>query len=64
MNDLTTCVQAVIDTLQDLDIKSTFNNLNRLMGAMQMLFRIRESLQGQAKKDTESNVVNIDTSEG
>ena len=64
MNDLTTCVQAVIDTLQDLDIKSTYNNLNRLMGAMQMLFRIRESLQSQAKKDTEPNVVNIDTSEG
>ena len=37
-------IQMVINTLQDLDIKSTFDNMNRLMGALQELARIRDEL--------------------
>ena len=40
-------IQIVINTLQDLDIKSTFDNMNRLMGALHELARIRDELSNQ-----------------
>lgn len=45
MKELAEKVQIVINTIQDLDIKSTFNNMNRLMGAMQTLAGIRDELE-------------------
>ena len=46
-------IQMVINTLQDLDIKSTFDNMNRLMGAMQELARIRDELNGPGGQTVE-----------
>ena len=40
-------IHIVINTLQDLDIKSTFDNMNRLMGALHELARIRDELSNQ-----------------
>ena len=56
MKELAEKVQIVINTIQDLDIKSTFSNMNRLMGAMQTLAGIRDELekmwrQGRANCD-------------
>lgn len=45
MKELAGKVQIVINTIQDLDIKSTFSNMNRLMGAMQTLAGIRDELE-------------------
>ena len=45
MKELANKVQIVINTIQDLDIKSTFDNMNRLMGAMQTLAGIRDELE-------------------
>lgn len=45
MKELAEKVQIVINTIQDLDIKSTFSNMNRLMGAMQTLAGIRDELE-------------------
>ena len=45
MKELAEKVQIVINTIQDLDIKSTFSNMNRLMGAMQTLAGIRDKLE-------------------
>ena len=47
MNEHAKTIQIVINTLQDLDIKSTFDNMNRLMGAMQTLAKLRDELNGQ-----------------
>jgi len=45
MKELAGKVQIVINTIQDLDIKSTFSNMNRLMGAMKTLAGIRDALE-------------------
>lgn len=51
MNEQANTIQIVINTLQDLDIKSTFNNMNRLMGAIQTLAKLRDELN-QKKEET------------
>lgn len=45
MNDLVERIQVVMNTIQDLDIKSTFDNMNHLMGVLQELARIRDEVQ-------------------
>ena len=47
MNETANKIQMVIDTLQGLDIKSTFSNMNHLMGAIQMLVQIRDEMKGK-----------------
>ena len=44
MNEQANTIQIVINTLQDLDIKSTFDNMNRIMGALQTLAKLRDEL--------------------
>lgn len=45
MNELANKIQIVINTIQDLDIKSTFDNMNHLMGALKTLAGIRDELK-------------------
>ena len=45
MNDLAEKIQVVMNTIQDLDIKSTFDNMNHLMGVLQTLASIRDELK-------------------
>ena len=37
-------VQAVINTLGSLDIKSTYENMDKLLGCLQMLAKVRDRL--------------------
>lgn len=37
-------VQAVINTLQGLDIKTTYENMDKLLGCLQMLAKVRDRL--------------------
>jgi uncharacterized coiled-coil DUF342 family protein len=48
MNEHAEKIQIVINTIQDLEIKSTFDNMNRLMGAIQTLAALRDELNRQA----------------
>lgn len=48
MNESANKIQMVINTLQDLDIKSTFDNMNHLMGAIQTLCQVRDELEKMA----------------
>ena len=45
MNELANRIQMVINTIEQLDIKSTYDNMNRLLGCMQTLADIRDRLQ-------------------
>ena len=45
MNDLAEKIQVVMNTIQDLDIKSTFDNMIPLMGVLQTLASIRDVLK-------------------
>ena len=45
MNGLAEKIQVVMNTIQDLDIKSTFDNMNHLMGVLQTLASIRDELK-------------------
>lgn len=45
MNELAEKIQVVMNTIQDLDIKSTFDNMNHLMGVLQALASIRDELK-------------------
>lgn len=47
MNEHAKTIQTVINTLQDLDIKSTFHNMNRLMGAIDTLAKLRDEMNQQ-----------------
>lgn len=37
-------IQAVINTLQELDIKATYGNLDRLLGCIQVLNKVKEQM--------------------
>jgi len=52
MNEQAEKIQIVINTLQDLDIKSTFDNMNHLLACMKMLAEIRDEL----RKEPEINL--------
>ena len=44
---LSTDIQKVINTLEELTIKSTFDNMNKLLGCLQVLADVRNQLQQQ-----------------
>ena len=44
-------IQNVISTLEGLDIKSTYDNMNRLLGCLQVLANVRDALDAQEVKD-------------
>ena len=48
MNELANKIQIAINTIQDLEIKSTFDNMNHLMGAIQTLAIVRDELEKMA----------------
>lgn len=57
MEELTNKIQAVINTLEGLDIKSTFDNMNKLLGCQQTLADVRDELQRrEVKVNADSDV--------
>lgn len=44
MREMANKVQAVMNTLESLDIKSTYENTNKLLGCFQVLAEIRNEL--------------------
>ena len=44
MNELAQRIQMTINTLQTLEIKATFDNMNHMMGAIQTLAMVRDEL--------------------
>ena len=55
--DYATNIQNVITTLEGLEIKSSYDNMDRLLGCMQLLARIRDEL----RKKPEVNDGNADS---
>lgn len=51
MKELAETVQKVINTLQDLDIKSTYDNMNRLLGCQETLANVRDRLMEDKSVD-------------
>lgn len=43
--DTVSMIQAVISTLEGLDIKSTYENMDRLLGCMQTLEKVKDALR-------------------
>lgn len=59
MNELTTKIQAVINTLERLDIKSTYENMNKLLGCQQTLADVRDEMnrmQQEVKANADTDV--------
>lgn len=50
MNDLKMKIQAVINTLEMLDMSPTYNNTNRMLGIYNTLVEVRDAIP---EKDTE-----------
>jgi len=50
MKELAIEIQKVMNTLEGLDIRSTYDNLNRLLGSLQVLASVRDALE---RKDEE-----------
>jgi len=45
MKELAVEIQKVLNTLECLDIKPTYDNMNRLLGCMQVLASVRDKLE-------------------
>ena len=45
MNELANKVNAVLNTLQELDIKPTYENMNKLFGCFHVLADVRDELK-------------------
>ena len=43
-------IQAVLNTLDNIEIKATYDNLNRMLGIHKVLIGIRDELAKQAEK--------------
>ena len=56
MEQLAAKIQVVISTLEGLNIKSTYENMNRLLGSMQALEEIKDELSamGKEKRDQDA----------
>ena len=52
--DHATSIQNVISTLQGLEIKSTYGNMDRLLGCIQLLSKIRDELRKQPEVKDEN----------
>ena len=44
MNELAEKIQRVINTIETVEIKATFDNMNKLLGSLQMLAEVRDAL--------------------
>ena len=51
MNELANRIQVAINTLQTLEIKATFDNMNHMMGAIQTLAMVRDELEKMSKAE-------------
>ena len=50
MEEMVTRIQSVINTLEGLDIRSTYENMDRLLGCLQVLAKIRDDLKEKETK--------------
>ena len=55
MENLDNDIRNVISTLEGLEIKSTYENMNRLLGCMQVLERVRDELKVISAKETKGD---------
>ena len=44
-------IQAVINTLESMEIRSTYDNMNRMLGVYQTLAQVRDELAAEEEKD-------------
>lgn len=44
-------IQAVINTLESMEIRSTYDNMNRMLGVYQTLAQVRDDLAAEEEKD-------------
>ena len=49
MKEQANMIQMVISTLEGLDIKSSYENMDRLLGCMQTLAKVRDALNAEVK---------------
>ena len=49
MDELRTKIQAVINTLEILEMPTTYNNVNRMLGIYNTLVEVRDSLKESEK---------------
>lgn len=55
MKELAIKIQRAMDTIQALEIKATFDNMNHLMGVLQLLAGVRNDLSKMAKNEKAEN---------
>jgi len=53
MNELATKIQAVINTLEILNMPSTYDNVNHMMGIYNTLVEVRDELKEEKKEVAE-----------
>ena len=62
MNSIQEKINAVMNTLQTLDIKSEYNTMNKLVGCLQVLSQVNKELDNYAPKvEPEIKIEQVDT---
>lgn len=51
MKEQATKVQAVINTLESLNIPATYDNMNKLLGCLQVLAEVRDAISKEEEPD-------------
>ena len=55
MNGTAGKIQIVINTIQALEIRATYENMNHLMGALKLLAEIRDGMNAGQEADEHGN---------
>ena len=57
-------LQQVIDTLQELELKASYDNMNHMLGCLQVLAEIRDNVRKlENDKQEKDNDVNVEVFE-
>lgn len=57
-------IQLVIDTLQQIELKASYDNMNHLLGCLQTLAEIRDNVREIEERQAQNNNVNVDVING
>ena len=55
MNEMADKIQLVMNTIEQMNITATYDNMNRLLGCLQTLAGIRDDLRNYGKDDTDAS---------
>lgn len=57
-------LQQVLDTLQQIELRASYDNMNHMLGCLQVLSEIRDSVRAIEEKQAQDDNVNVEVIDG